>query len=279
MALPFQFGFTEGGKGKSQLRPPRQMRCGDGEESGGGGRRRCVGGMPGRIRIRSLVVVAERRVVVDGVVRGGAGGGGELEEEVAEVGDGAGDAERAGVAVPVLLRGASEQRGEGRAAEELGAHGVPLHGPAFLADAHGHVALRHARAAAQPPRAGQRGRLGGRGRGVRPERLVRGGGARVGRGHAGEAPEQALHDGDGSGGSENALLRVLFAAAGSRRLEVRCGEVRDGRCLEQLERRTPHTHTARRGTAHSGAGAARCNCNAFVLGLGWWPCGSVSPFI
>jgi len=62
------------------------------------------GGMPGRIRIRSLVVVAERRVVVDGVVRGGAGGGGELEEEVAEVGDGAGDAERAPARVAVLLR-------------------------------------------------------------------------------------------------------------------------------------------------------------------------------
>jgi hypothetical protein len=153
-----------------------------------------------RSRTRSLGVVAERRSVVVGVVRGGAGGG-ELEEEVAEVGDGAGDAERAGVSVPVLLRGAPEQRGEGRAAEELGAHGVALHGAALLADAHGHVALRHARAAAQPPRAGrERGRLPGR-RGVRPERLVRGGGgAGVGRGHAGEAPEQALHAGDGAVG-------------------------------------------------------------------------------
>jgi len=154
-----------------------------------------------RSRIRSLVV-AERRVVV-GVVRGGAGGGGgQLDEEVAEVGDGAGDAERAGVAVPVLLRGAAEQRGEGRAAEELSAHGVPLHGPALLADADGHVALRHARAAAQPPRAGERGRLGvgGRGRRVRPEWLVPGGGAGVGCGHAGETPEQALHAG-GSGGA------------------------------------------------------------------------------
>jgi hypothetical protein len=140
--------------------------------TGGGERWRRRSGRAGRgcrSRTRSLGVVAERRSVVVGVVRGGAGGG-ELEEEVAEVGDGAGDAERAGVAVPVLLRGAAEQRGEGRAAEELGAHGVALHGAALLADAHGHVALRHARAAAQPPRAGrERGRLPGRRR-VRPAR-------------------------------------------------------------------------------------------------------------
>jgi hypothetical protein len=136
---------------------------------------------------RLAVVAAERRVVV-GLVRGG---GGELDEEVAEVGDGAGDAERAGAGVAVLLRGAAEQRGEGGAGEELGAHGVPLQGPALLADADGHVATRRARAAAQPPRAGERGRLG-----ARPERLVRrggGAGAGVGRGHAGEAPQQALH--------------------------------------------------------------------------------------
>jgi hypothetical protein len=94
---------------------------------------------------------------------------GELEEERVEVGDGAGDAERAGVGVPVLLGGAAEQRREGRPAEELGAHGVALHGPALLADADRHVALRHARAAVL-------GRL--RGAGV---------------GHAGEPPEEALH--------------------------------------------------------------------------------------
>jgi hypothetical protein len=109
------------------------------------------------------LVVAERGLV------GGGGRGGELEEERVEVGDGAGDAERAGVGVPVLLGGAAEQRREGRAAEELGAHGVALHGPALLADADRHVALRHARAAVL-------GRL--RGAGV---------------GHAGEPPEEALH--------------------------------------------------------------------------------------
>jgi hypothetical protein len=109
------------------------------------------------------LVVAERGLV------GGGGRGGELEEERVEVGDGAGDAERAGVGVPVLLGGAAEQRREGRPAEELGAHGVALHGPALLADADRHVALRHARAAVL-------GRL--RGAGV---------------GHAGEPPEEALH--------------------------------------------------------------------------------------
>jgi hypothetical protein len=127
------------------------------------------------------LVVAERGLV------GGGGRGGELEEERVEVGDGAGDAERAGVGVPVLLGGAAEQRREGRAAEELGAHGVALHGPALLADADRDVALRHARAAAEPPGAAVQGRRL-RGRPVR-----RRGGAGVGRGHAGEPPEKALH--------------------------------------------------------------------------------------
>jgi hypothetical protein len=143
--------------------------------------------------MRRRLVVADRRLVV-GVVGGGVG---ELEEEVVEVGDGAGDAERAGVAVPVLLRGAAEERGEGGPAQELGAHGVALDGPALLADADRHVALRHARAAAQEPRAGRRS---GGGLGRRAERLVRGGGAGVGRGHAGEPPEQALHAAERNGG-------------------------------------------------------------------------------
>jgi hypothetical protein len=68
---------------------------------------------------------------------------GEAEQEAAEVVDGAGDAERARVRVAVLLRGAAEQRGQGRLAEQLGAHGEALRGAALLAHAHGHVALRH----------------------------------------------------------------------------------------------------------------------------------------
>jgi len=68
---------------------------------------------------------------------------GEAEQEAAEVGDGAGDAERPRVRVPVLLRGAAEERGEGRLAQQLGAHREALHGPALLPHAHRDVALRH----------------------------------------------------------------------------------------------------------------------------------------
>ncbi|CAL5054332.1 unnamed protein product [Urochloa decumbens] len=140
------------------------------------------------MRRRRRLVVADRRLVV-GVV-GGAGGGGELGEEVTEVGDGTGDTERAGVAVAVLLRGAAEERGEGRPAEELGPHGVALHGAAFLADADRNMALRHAGASAQETRAGDGSRGGRLG-----QRLVRAGGGRAGvrRGHAGEPAEEALH--------------------------------------------------------------------------------------
>uniref|UniRef100_A0A8R7VCI5 Uncharacterized protein n=1 Tax=Triticum urartu TaxID=4572 RepID=A0A8R7VCI5_TRIUA len=147
-------------------------------------------------RARRAWLVVERGVVVVGCLAAEVG---EAEEEAAEVGHGAGDAECARVAVAVLLRGAPEQGLERRLAQELGPHGEALAGATLLADAHRHVPLRHPRAPAEPPRAEERGgrRRSCRGGGLRgsvgPERLVGGGSAGVGRGHAGEPSEQALH--------------------------------------------------------------------------------------
>ena len=104
-------------------------------------------------RGRSARLVVERGVVVVG---GLAAGASEAEEEAAEVGHGAGDAERARVAVAVLLRGSPEQGLERRLAQELGAHGEALDGAALLADAHRHVPFRHPRAAAEPSSAEER---------------------------------------------------------------------------------------------------------------------------
>uniref|UniRef100_A0A8R7V7S3 Uncharacterized protein n=1 Tax=Triticum urartu TaxID=4572 RepID=A0A8R7V7S3_TRIUA len=103
-----------------------------------------------RVKRGSARLIVERGIVVVG---GLAAGVGEAEEEAAEVGHGAGDAERSWVTVAVLLRGAPEQGLERRLAQELGAHGEALHGAALLADAHRHVPLRHPRASAEPSRA------------------------------------------------------------------------------------------------------------------------------
>jgi hypothetical protein len=173
--------------------------------------------------------------------------GGGREQQAAELGDGAGDAQRARVRVPVLLRGAAEERGEGRLAQQLGAHGEPLHGAAFLAHAHRHVARRDARVAASS--SARRRRLFPRAELPEPSRRGGGGGVVGGRDGAGEPPQQPLHGscswselargeaGAASGGGNTGAAPPLYFRERAGRQGRQGAERRENGCWQESGRR------------------------------------------
>lgn len=137
-----------------------------------------------------------------------------MAEVEAECGDGAGDAERAPARVAVLLRGAAEQLGDGRAAQQLGGDDEPLRLLPLRADLHGYVP-RGDLPAGRTRRSRDRLRHGARRHPARP------------RGHA---PEEPPHR-HGPAGRRSPL--VLGSARWWRRWwEIQAGATSRGGCTE-----------------------------------------------